>query len=123
MASRSFTHLKSQMDRVTEMLMLYEGLVETVKGVQERLGIEYTGWTIAMKGEVDDELDTAERCVRKSCTKENLLVALAQARKLLAETQVVDAPGAAGAAPRGETEVPQNLDMSQLLRRLQDVRE
>jgi hypothetical protein len=123
MASTRFTQLKSQMDGVTAMLVLYEGVVDTVKGVQESLGIEYTGWTQAIKCDVDDELNTAERCLRDSCTKEKLLVALAQARKLLAETQVVDMPGAAGAVEEGEREVGQQADMSQLLRRLQDVRE
>jgi hypothetical protein len=117
MASRSFTNLKNQMDRVTAMLVQYEGLVTTVKGVQQKLAIEYTGWTQGIKCDVDDDLWTAQRCLRE------LLVALERARKLLAETEVVDMPGAAGAAPRGEREVPQDLDMSQLLRRLQDVRE
>jgi hypothetical protein len=123
MASTRFTALKTQMDRVTDMLVMYEGVVTTVKGVQQSLAIQYTGYTIAIKGDVDDELFTAERCLRDMCRKEELLVALAQARRLLAETQVVDAPGAAGAAQQGEKKVPQDLDMSQLLRRMQDVRE
>ena len=127
MASNWFIHLKNQMNDVKEMLVLHEGLVETVKGVQASLDIEYTGWTQAMKGDVDDELMTAERCVKDMCRKEELLVALARARRLLAETQVVDVPGAAGAAGQGDTEAkpvgPQDLDMRQMLRRLQDVRE
>jgi hypothetical protein len=120
MSSRSFTNLKNQMDRVTAMLVQYEGLVTHVKGVQQKLAIEHTGWTQGMKGDVDDDLHTAQRCLSQ------LLVALERARKFLAETQVVDMPGAAGAVGQGEAEakqVPQDLDMSQLLRRLQDVRE
>jgi hypothetical protein len=116
MAGTGLTALKTQMDRVTDMLVMYEGVVTTVKGVQESLAIQETGYTQAIKGDVDDELMTAERCLRDMCRKEELLVALARARRLLAatqvvdapgakkmaETQVVDAPGAAGAAQRGE---------------------
>jgi hypothetical protein len=118
-----FTALKTQMDRITKMLVLYDGVVTTVKGVQQSLAIQETGYTMAIKADVDDELMTAERCLRDMCRKEELLVALARARRLLTETQVVDAPGAAGGAQRGEKTVPQDLDMSQLLRRMQDVRE
>jgi hypothetical protein len=60
MASARFTALKTQVDRVRDMLTKYEGVVETVKGVQQTLATEYTGYSMAVRGDVDDELDTAE---------------------------------------------------------------
>ncbi len=129
MASARFTALKTQVDRVRNMLTTYEGVVETVKGVQQTLGTEYAGYSMAVRGEVDDELHTAE-CVLRECDTSSL------ARRLLAETQAVDFPGAGtGAVQGGETDAKddkdamddgtaaQALDMSQLLRRMQDVRE
>jgi hypothetical protein len=71
---------------------------------------------MAVRCDVDDELDTAERLLSDVWTKEELLTALGTARRLLAETRAVDAPGAG-------TGAVQALDMSQLLRRMQDVRE
>jgi hypothetical protein len=96
MASAGFTALKTQVDRVGNMLTTYEGVVETVKGVQQTLATGYTGYSTAVRGEVDDELHTAEFVLRDVWTKEQLQQALAKARRLLAETQAVavDAAGA-----------------------------
>ncbi len=123
MASARFTVLKTQVDCVRNMLTKYEGVVETVKGVQETLATGYTGYSMAVRCDVDDELDTAERLLSDVWTKEELQKALKEARRLLAETQAVDAPGAGGAVQGGEKDVAQVLDMSQLLRRMQGVRE
>jgi hypothetical protein len=105
MASARFTALKTQVDRVRNMLTKYEGLVETVKGVQETLETEYTGYSLAVQCEVDDELHTAECVLRDVWTKEELQQALAEARRLLAETQAVDAPGAGAGAVQGSGQV------------------
>ncbi len=77
--------------------------------------------TQAVWGDVDDELVTVEGLLRNVFTKEELQRSVKEARDLLEETRAVNAPGAAGAAQQGETNVPQELDMSQLLRRMQDV--
>ncbi len=92
MTSARFTALKTQVDRVRNMLTKYEGVVETVKGVEQTLAMEYTGYSMAVRDDVDDELDTAERLLRDVWTIEELRKAFAEARLLLAETQAVDAP-------------------------------
>ena len=98
-----------------------EQVLGIVKGVQASLAKGYTGYTGAVRGDVNDELDTAERLLRNVFTKEELQRSVKEARDLLEQTRAVNAPGAGGAAQQGEAGVPQELDMSQLLRRMQDV--
>ncbi len=120
MWSARFLVLKTQVDGVRDMLARYEEVAGVVTGVQASLAKGYSG---EVRGDVNDELDTAERLLRKVWTKEELQREVNEARRLLEQTRAVNAPGAAGAAQRGEVAEPQRLDMSKLLRRMQDVRE
>ncbi len=121
MWSARFLVLKTQVDGVRDMLARHEQVLGIVKGVQASLAKGYTGYTGAVRGDVEDELETVEGLLRNVDTKAELLRSVKKARDLLEKTRAVNAPGAGGAAQQGEEEVPQELDMSQLLRRMQDV--
>jgi len=121
MASARFLVLKTQVDGVRDMLARHEQVLGVVQGVQASLAKGYTGYTGAVRGDVGDELETAERLLSNVFTKAELLRSVKQARDWLEQTRAVNAPGAGGAVDKAATDVPQELDMSQLLRRMQDV--
>jgi hypothetical protein len=113
--SARFLALKTQVDGVRDKLGQYEQVLRVVKGVQASLAKGYIGYTGAVRGDVDDELETVEHVLGEWHK------AVQEARDLLEQTRAVNAPGAAGAAQEGVVAEVQELDMSQLLRRMQDV--
>jgi hypothetical protein len=103
MESASFTALKNQVDRVRNLVINYDGVVESVKEAQRTLGKEYTGYSRAVRQEVDDVLHTAQYCLGNMCEREELKKELTEARRLLDKAKACEDKGREVAAPAAVT--------------------
>jgi hypothetical protein len=102
--SPAFTALKTEVDRVRQMLVMYEGLVESVKDIQHTFGKGYEGYDWRVRAEVVEDLHQAEYCFRHLCAREELEKALAETIHLL-DAEECEAKGRAVAAAGAGTGV------------------
>jgi hypothetical protein len=97
--SASFAALQTQVRRVREMLTGCEGVVAAVTEIERRLGVGHEKCDFRVWCEVEDELHSAEYCLREMwCDKADLQ------QQLAATARLVDAAraGGAGAADAAE---------------------
>ena len=90
--SAGFVALQTQVRRVRELLTACEGVVAAVTEIDRTLGVGHAKCDFRVWGEVEDELHTAECCLRDMCDKEDLQ------QQLAATARLVDAAKAGGAA-------------------------
>ena len=104
--SASFVALQTQVRRVRELLTACEGVVAAVTEIDRRLGVGHAKCDFRVWCEVEDELHTAECCVRMWTEKADLQQQLATTARLVdaakavrhRQTTVEERAGGAGAA-------------------------
>jgi len=67
-----FTALKTKVDQVRKMVVMYEGLVESLKDIQDILAKGHEGYDWKKQAEVAELLYDADYCLRHLCARENL---------------------------------------------------
>jgi hypothetical protein len=98
-ASASFVALQTQVRRVREMLTGCEGVVAAVTEIERRLGVGHEKCDFRVWGQVEDELHSADYCLRTMWMEKAELQQQLAATSRLVDAAKAGGTGAADAAP------------------------
>jgi hypothetical protein len=95
----SFVALQTQVRRVREMLTGCEGVLAAVTDIERRLGVGHEKCDLRVWCEVEDELHSADHCLRTMWTEQADLQQQLAATARLVDAAKAGGAGAADAAP------------------------